>query len=62
MSQARNKKGKLETWHLVSNLKLRAEPMAKEYGFRFYCEEGFRLRRRNSIWKLLYQMCPDIRI
>jgi hypothetical protein len=19
------------------------------------------LRRRNSIWKLLYQMCPDIR-
>jgi hypothetical protein len=30
MSRARNKKGKLETWHLVSNLKLRAEPMAKQ--------------------------------
>jgi hypothetical protein len=42
MSRARNKKGKLETWSLVSNLKLRAEPMAKEYGFRFCCEEGFR--------------------
>src|SRR5262249_528070 len=42
MSRARNKKGKLETWYLVSNLKLRAEPMAKEYGFRFCCEEGFR--------------------
>ena len=42
MSRARNKKGKLETWHLVSNLKLRAEPLAKEYGFRFCWEEGFR--------------------
>jgi hypothetical protein len=42
MSRARNKKGKLETWYLVSNLKLRAEPMAREYGFRFCCEEGFR--------------------
>jgi hypothetical protein len=42
MSRARNKKGNLETWYLVSNLKLRAEPMAKEYGFRFCCEEGFR--------------------
>jgi hypothetical protein len=42
MSRARNKKGKLETWYLVSNLRLRAEPMAKEYGFRFCCEEGFR--------------------
>jgi hypothetical protein len=41
MSRARNKKGNLETWYLVSNLKLRAEPMAKEYGFRFCCEEGF---------------------
>jgi len=35
-------KGKLEAWHLVNNLKLHAEPMAKEYGFRFCCEEGFR--------------------
>ena len=42
MSRARNKKGELETWYLVSNLRLRAEPMAKEYGFRFCCEEGFR--------------------
>jgi len=42
MSRARNKKGKLETWYLVSNLRLRAEPMAKEYGFRFCCKEGFR--------------------
>jgi hypothetical protein len=42
MSRARNKKGDLETWYLVSNLKLRAEPMAREYGFRFCCEEGFR--------------------
>ena len=42
MSRARNKKGKLETWYLVSNLRLRAEPMAKEYGFRFCGEEGFR--------------------
>jgi hypothetical protein len=42
MSRARNKKGKLETWYLVSNLPLRAEPMAKEYGHRFCCEEGFR--------------------
>ena len=42
MSRARNKKGKLETWYLVSNLRLRAKPMATEYGFRFCCEEGFR--------------------
>ncbi len=42
MSRARNKKGKLETWHLVSNLNLRAESMAQEYGYRFCCEEGFR--------------------
>ena len=42
MSRARNKKGQLETWYLVSNMKLRAAPMAQEYGFRFCCEEGFR--------------------
>lgn len=42
MSRARNKKGKLETWYLVSNLNLRAKPMAREYGHRFCCEEGFR--------------------
>jgi len=42
MSRARNKKGKLETWYLVSNLKLRAQQSATEYGHRFGCEEGFR--------------------
>lgn len=42
MSRARNKKGKMETWYLVSNLNLRAKPMANEYGHRFCCEEGFR--------------------
>ncbi|MBP6820645.1 MAG: hypothetical protein KA368_03835 [Acidobacteria bacterium] len=42
MSRARNKNGKLETWHLVSNLNLHAKAMAKEYGYRFCCEEGFR--------------------
>jgi hypothetical protein len=42
MSRARNKKGKMETWYLVSNMNLRAKPMATEYGHRFCCEEGFR--------------------
>jgi hypothetical protein len=42
MSRARNKKGKMETWYLVSNLRLRAEHSANEYGHRFCCEEGFR--------------------
>lgn len=42
MSRARNKKGKMETWYLVSNLSLRAKHAAKEYGHRFCCEEGFR--------------------
>jgi hypothetical protein len=42
MSRARNKKGKLETWYLVSNLNLRAQQSATEYGHRFGCEEGFR--------------------
>jgi hypothetical protein len=42
MSRARNKKGKMETWYLVSNLNLRAKRMAQEYGHRFCCEEGFR--------------------
>jgi hypothetical protein len=27
------------------NLKLRAEPMAGEYGFRFCCEDGFRVAK-----------------
>ena len=42
MSRARNKKGKMETWYLVSNMNLRAKRSAKEYGHRFCCEEGFR--------------------
>jgi hypothetical protein len=42
MSRARDKNGKWGIWYLVSNLPLRAEQAAKEYGFRFDCEEGFR--------------------
>lgn len=42
MSRARHKKGKLETWYLVSNHDCGAEPAAREYGCRFSCEEGFR--------------------
>src|SRR5262244_1798075 len=42
MSRARNKKGKMETWYLASNMNLRAKHSAKEYGHRFCCEEGFR--------------------
>lgn len=42
MSRARDKKGEWGIWYLVSNLPLRAEQAAKEYGFRFDCEEGFR--------------------
>ncbi len=42
MSRARDKTGKWGIWYLVSNLPLRAEQAAKEYGFRFDCEEGFR--------------------
>jgi hypothetical protein len=36
------KKGKMETWYLISNLNLRAKQMAREYGHQFCCEEGFR--------------------
>lgn len=42
MSRARDKKGKWGIWYLVSNMPLRAEQAAREYGFRFDCEEGFR--------------------
>lgn len=42
MSRARDKTGRWGIWYLVSNLPLRAEQAAKEYGFRFDCEEGFR--------------------
>jgi hypothetical protein len=42
MSRARNKKGKLETWYLLSNYDAGAEAAAAEYARRFSCEEGFR--------------------
>lgn len=42
MSRARNKKGKLATWYLVSNHDCGAAAAAREYGRRFSCEEGFR--------------------
>jgi len=42
ISRARDKTGNWGIWYLVSNLPLRAEQAAKEYGFRFDCEEGFR--------------------
>ena len=42
ISRARDKKGRWGIWYLVSNLSLRAKRAAREYGFRFDCEEGFR--------------------
>jgi hypothetical protein len=42
MSRARDKKGHWENWYLVSNVKLSAKAMCKEYSYRFGCEEGFR--------------------
>lgn len=48
MSRVRDKKGQWGIWHLVSNLSLRAERAATEYGFRFSCEEGF----KDSKWWL----------
>ena len=42
MSRARKKKGKLETWYLVSNQPLRAQRAAREDAHRFGCEAGFR--------------------
>jgi hypothetical protein len=41
-SRARNKKGKWETWSLVSNFARTARQAAAEYARRFGCEEGFR--------------------
>jgi Transposase DDE domain len=41
-ARARNKKGRWEYWHLVSNRPLSAFSMAYEYARRFGCEEGFR--------------------
>ncbi len=45
-SRARNRKGRWEYWHLVSNRPLSACTMAQEYARRFGCEEGFRDAKR----------------
>jgi len=45
-ARARNKKGRWEYWHLVSNRPLSALTMAQEYARRFGCEEGFRDAKR----------------
>jgi Transposase DDE domain len=45
-ARARNKKGRWEYWHLVSNRPLSAFTMAHEYARRFGCEEGFRDAKR----------------
>jgi DDE family transposase len=45
-ARARNKKGRWEYWHLVSNRPLSALTMAHEYARRFSCEEGFRDAKR----------------
>lgn len=45
-ARARNKKGRWEYWHLVSNRSLSALTRAQEYARRFGCEEGFRDAKR----------------
>ena len=45
-SRTRNRKGRWEYWHLVSNRPLSALTMAHEYARRFGCEEGFRDAKR----------------
>ena len=45
-ARARNKKGRWEYWHLVSNRPQSAFTMAQEYARRFGCEEGFRDAKR----------------
>jgi len=45
-ARARNKKGRWEHWHLVSNRPRSALTMAQEYARRFGCEEGFRDAKR----------------
>ena len=45
-ARARNKKGRWEYWHLVSNRPLSALTMAHAYARRFGCEEGFRDAKR----------------
>jgi hypothetical protein len=48
LSRARNAKGKLEIWYLISNRPRRAQATAAEYARRFGCEEGF----RDAKWEL----------
>jgi Transposase DDE domain len=48
LSRARDKTGRWGIWYLASNRPLRAQQMAKEYGHRFCCEEGF----RDAKWSL----------
>jgi Transposase DDE domain len=45
-ARARNRKGRWEYWHLVSNRPLAALTMAQEYARRSGCEEGFRDAKR----------------
>jgi hypothetical protein len=45
-ARARNKKGRREYWHLVSNRPLSALRRAQEDARRFRCEEGFRDAKR----------------
>src|SRR5262249_43919316 len=45
-ARARTKKGRWESWHLVSNRPLTAFTMAHAYARRFGCEEGFRDAKR----------------
>ena len=45
-ARARNRKGRWEYWHLVSNRPLSALTMAQEYARRFGCAEGFRDAKR----------------
>jgi hypothetical protein len=58
MSRARDQKGKWGLWYLVSNLPLRAEQAATEYGFRFSCEEGF----KDSKWWLGFKQARVTKI
>jgi hypothetical protein len=45
-SRARNREGKWEMWHLISNRPLSAWTASSEYARRFSCEEGFRDSKR----------------
>lgn len=45
-SRKRNREGRWEVWHLVSNRPLSAHTATSEYGRRMGCEEGFRDSKR----------------